>query len=102
MEEMLDQHPGVGWIRFDQLPWSRDLSYQLIASGDLESVFLTMKGSKGRGIRLVSVRSARQMLDARAHEQASNPDAVAERRKLFARLNAGRKKKEKQLEEAPA
>jgi len=59
-----------GWVGVDRTPVCRSHCYQLIDSGDFESIIVIVPGSKSsRGKRLVSIRSVTRFFEKLAREQ---------------------------------
>jgi hypothetical protein len=56
------------WLRVNQLPWSRVISYRLINSGFIDSVLLRLPGSR-KGLRIVDSDSLDRYLEGLAAEQ---------------------------------
>jgi hypothetical protein len=80
----------------DELPWSGNVSYELIRLGKLESARLTVLGKNNdRGIRLVSKKSVDALLTELAAEQSKDPTETT-RLRIFADVGAGKKTKKRE------
>jgi hypothetical protein len=55
------------WLRVNELPWSRALTYSMLRAGILQSILLTYPGCV-RGLRLIDGDSLDRYLEGLAHK----------------------------------